>query len=365
MSGGSAASPAPGPFEPRIRPRRRGRLVALGLVVVALLGATGYTAYAAVVGGDWVVHPDDRSTDCRTPAVQFGWAYEAVNYDPTGDALLRPEPANTNGRPTWTCPEPAAPAGSEVVTGDGVSIAGWYIPAAAAGAGADPGAPTILLAHGRSSNKSEILRYAAPLHESFNLLVIDLRNGGQSGGTETSMGLLERLDVAAALDWLERTKHPTWVAGVGISLGGVALAADAVDDPRLRALVLDSVHARVVTALEIGVSTREGYPAIPTGWAMATGASFRLGVDITAADPIVTLPRLGTRPILFLHGTADPYDVPARSVELNLAAAQAAGVPAEVHYCEGAVHAGVYDRCPAEWGAWVVTFLDAARTAGG
>ena len=98
----------------------------------------------------------------------------------------------------------------------------------------------------------------------------------------------------------------------------------------------------------------------PYWFAMGYGASLMLGEDISAADPILTIPTLGDRPVLFLHGTADPYDLPQRSVELNLQAARDAGVPAEVHYCEGAGHAAVVDRCRVEWGAWVRAFLASA-----
>jgi hypothetical protein len=41
----------------------------------------------------------------------------------------------------------------------------------------------------------------------------------------------------------------------------------------------------------------------------------------------------------------------------DLAAAEAAGVPFRVQYCEGGGHGGLVDKCPGEWQAWVDEFM--------
>ena len=70
------------------------------------------------------------------------------------------------------------------------------------------------------------------------------------------------------------------------------------------------------------------------------------------ADPIKFISKLGTRPLLLIHGTADANDLPYRSAEANLAEAQRAGVPVELHLCEGATHGLVIDKCPDDWARW-------------
>jgi hypothetical protein len=55
-------------------------------------------------------------------------------------------------------------------------------------------------------------------------------------------------------------------------------------------------------------------------------------------------------------------DLPARSAEVNLAAAQAAGVPAELHMCRGGRHGSLVTDCPVDWATWTVSFVD--RVAG-
>src|SRR5512135_1350500 len=131
----------------RWRIDRRLRVVAALVAAAVLLVVGGYTVYALVPGSDDLLHPS-RSLDCRTPAFQYGWAYEAINYDRASDADLRPVPP-VQRDPNWTCGGRPGPAGDVVVTSDGIRLAGWYIPAAN---GLGPTGPTIVLVPGRSSN---------------------------------------------------------------------------------------------------------------------------------------------------------------------------------------------------------------------
>jgi hypothetical protein len=77
-------------------------------------------------------------------------------------------------------------------------------------------------------------------------------------------------------------------------------------------------------------------------------------------NPIDFISVLGHRRLLPIHGTADGHDLPSRRVNANYNTALAAGVPVELHMCEGATHGKVIDTCPADWGRWSVDFLDRA-----
>ena len=225
----------------------------------------------------------------------------------------------------------------------------------------------LVLVHGGKDNKSGMLKYAVPLHAAYNLVLLDLRNQGRSTGEVSSGGVLEARDLRAMIDWLERTKHPTWLGLVGNSNGAATVLAEAADDQRPRALVLDSMHARVLSQLGRIIETEQQprLPAWPSAWAVVTGASWRLGVDIAAADPERTIARVGDRPVLLLHGLLDAVDTPANALEPNVAAALAAGVDVEVHVCPTGAHGTVYDECPTQWGEWATHFLEAARATPG
>jgi hypothetical protein len=62
--------------------------VARALAIVLVVGLIGYTGYIGYEGSRRAVDRDGTSRDCRTPEVQFGWAYEAINYDVADDAEL-------------------------------------------------------------------------------------------------------------------------------------------------------------------------------------------------------------------------------------------------------------------------------------
>lgn len=337
---------------------RLGRRAVVGAVAIGLVAFGGYMVYAGNLGSQMIVRPlaGDKWSGCDTPASRFGWPYEAINYDPADDARLAADNPDRSD-----CRSQGTQAGSEVVTSDGVPIAGWYIPSAS---GLGPTGPTVIVVHGWKSNKSGALKYAVPFHDAYNVVLIDLRNGGRSGVADTTWGLREQLDVRAMIDWLERTKHPSWIAAMGNSMGGVTVLAEAETDPRVRALILDSMHASAVVSIGDGAEVENGLPSLPTSWAVVIGVAIRLGADWTVVDPVQTIARVGDRPVLLIHGTDDALDRPAESAERNFHAALDAGVPVELEYCRGATHGAVIDACPADWARWATSFLAgaAART---
>lgn len=297
----------------------------LALVVVAGLG---YTTYVGYEGSRQLVETSTDPVDCRTPDLQFGWAYEAINYDISEDAALK------SVNPDMTrCAEQGTPAGDAVVTDDGIRIAGWYVPA---GDGSGATAPTVVLVHGFNSSKAGVLAYGAGLHEHFNLVAFDMRNRGRSTGTQTTAGLLEQKDLRAVIDWVEREKHPSHLGVLGNSLGAATAMAEARDDPRVEALALDSMHTRLRYQIEARLE-HGGHPAYPGTWAIFLGIRIRTGLDVGSIDAADEIPQVADRPILLTHGTADTEDLPARTQDFYDDAV-AAGVDIELHWCADAGH---------------------------
>jgi pimeloyl-ACP methyl ester carboxylesterase len=321
------------------------------LLVVLLVAGIGYTAYVGYEGSRQAVNVDEaRSRDCRTPDVLLGWEYEAINYDIADDATLR-----ADNRDMSDCASQGAKAGDQVVTADGVRIAGWYVPAAN---GAGPTAPTVVLVHGFSSNKSGVIRYGEGLHESFNLVAFDMRNGGRSTGTQTTSGVLEQNDLRAIIDWVQQDKDPAWIGVLGNSMGAATAITEARTDDRVQALALDSMHTRLSYQFEQRLK-HAGHPPYPGTWAIFIGARIRTGLDLGAADPADALADLGPRPMLITHGTADDEDLPTRT-EQFVSDAEAAGIPVEAHWCEGAGHGRVVDVCRDDFATWVLDFFSQA-----
>lgn len=341
------------PYElpPDPRAERRSRIVgrvtfAISAVLVALVAYFGYIGYE---GSGQLTDAPNRSGDCRTPAA-FGWTYEAVNYDIASDDVLASEPDPTD------CSTRGAAAGDAVTGPGGVGLAGWYVPA---GSGIGPEGPTVVLAHGWGTSKSTMLDRAAILHGTYNLLLLDFRNHGQSEGAATTQGVREAGDLRAMIDWLATEKGPDRIAVLGASMGGASALAEAVRDDRVDAIIVESTHATIANAIQARLE-RAGYPlAMPGSWAVLLGTLVRTGEDASRVDPIQAIARIGDRPALLVYGTADDTIGRTDATDIRDAASDA-GVSVELVTCDGAAHDEALETCPEAYAGWVLGFLERA-----
>jgi len=311
-----------------------------------LVGLVAYLGYVGYEGSRQLSDAPTPSGDCRTPAT-MGWAYEAINYDIAADAELAAEVDPT------ACTRQGAGAG-DVVSVGGIGLAGWYVPA---GNGTGPAGPTVVLAHGWGSNKSNMLDRAAILHDGYNLILFDFRNHGQSSESATTQGVRETDDLRAMVDWLVREKRPDRIALFGVSMGGATALAEAVRDERIEGVIAESTHATLANAAQARLD-RSGYPlSMPGSWAILLGSLIRTGEDVSAVDPIQTVERLDDRPLLLIQAGRD-LSIGPDDAESLLAAAQAAGTPTELEVCADAGHGESNETCPEEYAGWVLGFLE-------
>ncbi|MGH2455270.1 MAG: alpha/beta hydrolase [Candidatus Limnocylindria bacterium] len=322
------------------------------MLLLAQLGPVAYFGAVAWEGSSRLIDPSERSSGCLTPG-HLGWTYEAVNYDRATDdrLLLEDDPMACRGAPE--------PAGRELLSADGVPLAAWWIPAASGTASA---ASAVVMVHGYADNKSGMLRYAVLLHEHYDLVLFDLRNSGQSGGRWTTQGVGEQRDVAAVIDWLVRTHGPRRIAVFGQSMGGEASVNWVASDDRVDALILDSTHDRLETPVLSGMR-RLGLPfGTATLPLMVQLAEWRSGEDLTAGDPVDAVGRLGSRPLLLLHGGGDLVDPLPAARALHQAALDR-GVDVQLHVCPAADHGELDTVCSDDYPIWLETFLDRALAA--
>jgi pimeloyl-ACP methyl ester carboxylesterase len=235
-----------------------------------------------------------------------------------------------------------------------VKLAGWYIPA---GDGTPATGPTVVLAHGWGSNKSNMLDRAAVIHDRYNVLLFDFRNHGQSSDAMTTQGVREADDLRAMIDWLEREKQPEAIAVLGVSMGGATALAEATGDDRVAAVIAESTHATLAHAAQARLD-RGGYPlSMPGSWAVLLGSLMRTGEDVSAVDPISSARRLDERPLLVIHGALDASIGPG-DADAIAAAAEEAGSPVELRVCDDGGHADVHEVCAKEYPGWVLGFLE-------
>ncbi|MBS1810975.1 MAG: alpha/beta fold hydrolase [Acidobacteria bacterium] len=129
---------------------------------------------------------------------------------------------------------------------DGTTASGWLLRGAT-------GAPAIVVNHGYSKNRAELLNLGVKLCEiGYNVLLPDLRGHGASAVSYTSLGIYEKDDLNAAVNFLKGKKNPQGQALVdgnrigvyGVSLGGYAALTAAAENPTIKVVIADSAYPK-------------------------------------------------------------------------------------------------------------------------
>lgn len=180
-----------------------------------------------------------------------------------------------------------------LTTADGVRLAGWWSPGSNGAA--------VILVHGYEGNREQLAHLAGPLARAgFGILLLDLRDHGESGESACTWGDRERLDVAAAVDRVLATPGVHSVGVAGFSIGGLAAAGDAAVDRRIAAVALLATQPTLEDEL------RNDHRSC--GWPCqeAEVIAFRAaGVHVGEVSPLSQLCRIAPRPVLLVYGGAD------------------------------------------------------------
>ena len=180
-------------------------------------------------------------------------------------------------------------------TADGLTLRGWYIPAA------QRTEKTLILLHGYPADKGNILPALSFLHEDFNLLLFDFRYLGKSEGSYSTAGAKEVEDLLAAIQFL-KSRGVREVGVWGFSMGG-AVALMAIEKaPEIRVVISESSYASLAEmTFELLRIPGLNYPI---AYLVSVWAKLFLGIDVTEASPADRI-RNTKIPILLIHSSAD------------------------------------------------------------
>ncbi len=118
---------------------------------------------------------------------------------------------------------------------DGVELRGWKIHSA------EPNGDWVLLFHGVSDNRSGVLGHAEILlRHGYNVVMMDSRAHGQSGGTIATYGWKERWDTVAIVNALYASEAVKHLGALGVSMGAAIALQSAAVEPRIQAVVAES-----------------------------------------------------------------------------------------------------------------------------
>jgi uncharacterized protein len=212
---------------------------------------------------------------------------------------------------------------------DGTLLYGWLL-----GAGAD--APGLVLCHGYQRGIEETFSLGFDLRaRGFNVLLFDFRGCGKSGGKYTSIGYHEPQDAIGAVRWLRERLGPKAPIGMlGISMGGAVAFTAAAGCPDVRALVTDSAFSTLMGAIQTRFAPLK-FPSLQLHHLSMWTAERMCRARARDVRPIDAARRLGDRPVLIIHGTADSIVPFQHAQELN----DALTGPHELWALEGVSHA--------------------------
>ncbi|MEW6557116.1 MAG: alpha/beta hydrolase [Elusimicrobiota bacterium] len=238
----------------------------------------------------------------------------------------------------------------EFNTTDGIKIYGWFIYA-------EPKSDrTIIICHGWGANKSDVLPSTMYLLKSgFNLLYFDFRNHGASGGTVSSLGKLESLDLSCAIEYLKKTKpaQSNKIGVYGISMSGAVAILTAATDSRIETVVVDSAFSSfnyIVARYAKLFYKIPKYPFIPITLLFTR---LRLGFNPDEFSAIYFVSKISPRPVFFIHGENDdriPVDECKKLYNL-------AGEPKEIWIVPNADHMESHSKNPVEYEKKVGSFF--------
>lgn len=234
---------------------------------------------------------------------------------------------------------------------DGVRLAAWLIRA-------NPERPWIIVCHGLGANRADILDIAAGLYRAdFNLLLMDFRAHGESGGRMSSFGWREQRDLEGALAFLgQQPDIPARPYGFyGISMGGSVGLVVAARDERLGAVAADSPFTDLRTSIYQHLKLMFPWlPRMPFGWFCEVTYRLWFGAWPAQFSPLAAAPALGPRPLLLIQGEADPR----MSVEGAKLIFSRASEPKELWIIPGAAHLEGHSRDPKAYLDRLTDFFD-------
>ncbi len=210
---------------------------------------------------------------------------------------------------------------------DNLELRGWWLHHD------DPKA-VFVMAHGYLMNRAEPVPLARRLYElGFSCLLFDFRAHGFSDGKKSSIGYVERYDVAAAFEEARRKYPHSKIILWGSSMGGAA-SVFAISEEGIRpdGLIMDSVYSRLLEANLGWWKTFAGhhYRWLRPSWLFCWLIS---GMHPHLVDVGVALAKTEKIPILMMYGDLDMI-APVEEAQRN----HSARPDAQLVWFEGCQH---------------------------
>jgi pimeloyl-ACP methyl ester carboxylesterase len=170
------------------------------------------------------------------------------------------------------------------------------------------GAPTIIMCHGYTSQRADLLTLASALQEhQYNVFLFDFSGHGTTPGV-TSLGYTETGELSASLQALSTRNDvdPKHFGLWGVDMGGYVALEVATADPRVTALAVDDAYADPREMLRLQVA-HSGLSIVPYVMNLSDFGFRMLNYHFRNDAPVTKkLTRLNGVPKLFIQADDRP-----------------------------------------------------------
>lgn len=186
-----------------------------------------------------------------------------------------------------------------IALGEAEQLEAWFVPG-------DGRRGIVLLFHAYAVSKETLLAPAVAFHKlGYAALLVDFRGYGGSSGDDTTLGLREGEDVAAAVVYAQQRWPERPLILYGMSMGSVAiLRAIAHWEVQPAAIILESPFDRLLSTVRQRFYAL-GWPAFPGAELVVFWGGAQQGFNGFAHDPVEDA-AAATCPALLMHGARDP-----------------------------------------------------------
>lgn len=240
----------------------------------------------------------------------------------------------------------------DVRASDRVILRGWKVRPA------NPNGDWVMLLHGQGDNRAGMAGFAEfLLHADYNVVMMDSRAQGESGGEIATYGWKERWDTRDIVNALESSENVRHVFALGVSMGAAIALQSAAVEPHIEAVVAEDPFANL-REVSYDYAGLRRWPLL--GMTLFRPASIEAmrvvradgGFDLDEVSPVRAVAQRPF-PVLLICGTAD-HTIPCRHAEAIYKAARG---PKELWIVQGARHASAYGVAAEEYRRRVLDFF--------
>ncbi|CUS76459.1 hypothetical protein JGI13_01464 [Candidatus Kryptonium thompsonii] len=234
----------------------------------------------------------------------------------------------------------------EIKSFDGTILKGWLIQADKEPIG------SVIYIHGTYTNKAFGLKRAQFLKEAgYNVLLVDLRYHGESGGEFCTYGYLEKFDISDWISFLLKRFPDVPVALFGVSLGGAIAIQTAGIDNRVSAIISEGSFANFSDLVFEHQEKKFKFASRFLTKKVLENVERIAGFKIDDVAPLEYVKRVSC-PILYIHGKNDETVKPWHSTVLHRYT-----LKGEILLVDGAGHVNSWEVLGDKYKEKIIEFL--------